>query len=301
MRLSGLIALLLALLLASCSRQAEAPIEVSGKGAPALWHVTKPDGKSGSAWLFGTVHSLPADTDWQGPQLDAAIRASDGLIIEVNGLEHKQDVARIFASMGVAGGLPTLRSRVPASQHPALDHLIATSNVPPAMLDRMKTWAAMLTLASASRSGWGLDTASGVEGSLQLRFKGDSKAVSGLESVQQQFAMFDSLPEADQRAMLVHMLGSAKTARADFEKMLHDWMAGRSDQLLDKADEGLLASPTVREALLDGRNRAWANEIARLIERDERPFVAVGAGHMAGPAGVPALLKAKGYRVERTQ
>lgn len=274
---------------------------MEGNGAPALWKVTAADGKGGIAWLFGSVHSLPADTHWQGPEIDAAIRASDQLVIEVSGLEHKEEVSRMFSAMGVAGGLPPLSSRVPADRRSILNSLAANSDVPPAMLDHMKSWAAMLTLANASRGGWGLEPGSGVEQVLQMIFEAQSKPISGLETIEQQFGMFDRLSETDQRVMLVSMLDGTKTARADFEKMLGDWMAGRSDDLLDKANEGMLASPTIRESLLDGRNRAWTDKIAAMLARGQSPFIAVGAGHMAGPAGVPALLKAKGFTVERVQ
>jgi uncharacterized protein len=38
-----------------------------------------------------------------------------------------------------------------------------------------------------------------------------------------------------------------------------------------------------------------------MIDRGEKPFVAVGAGHLAGKGGVPALLSTNGYVVERVQ
>lgn len=61
---------------------------------------------------------------------------------------------------------------------------------------------------------------------------------------------------------------------------------------------GVLA---VRAALLDGRNRNWAAQIAQRIDNGENVFVAVGAAHMAGEGGVPALLRDMGHAVERAQ
>ena len=45
----------------------------------------------------------------------------------------------------------------------------------------------------------------------------------------------------------------------------------------------------------------WVIRIADMIDKGERPFVAVGAGHVAGAGGVPALLAKMGYKVTRIQ
>jgi uncharacterized protein YbaP (TraB family) len=51
--------------------------------------------------------------------------------------------------------------------------------------------------------------------------------------------------------------------------------------------------------LNDERNGPLADGIAALHERGQRIFAAVGALHMTGPQALPALLAARGFRVER--
>ncbi len=51
-----------------------------------------------------------------------------------------------------------------------------------------------------------------------------------------------------------------------------------------------------QEILLDDRNKEWVKKLKKIMK--EKPvFVAVGAGHLVGDAGLIALLKKEGYTV----
>lgn len=57
--------------------------------------------------------------------------------------------------------------------------------------------------------------------------------------------------------------------------------------------------PSVYDALVKRRNEAWTDEIARAMAGSGKILIAVGAGHMAGADSVPAMLRARGFTVER--
>ncbi|MFC4291384.1 TraB/GumN family protein [Sphingorhabdus arenilitoris] len=290
------------LLLAACSRQDDPPpVTAPADGKPALWKVTSNKPGAGSAYIFGTVHALPAGTDWQGPALDRAIDDSLSLVTEVTGLDDKQTSAAIFAHMGITRGLPPLDKRVSADLADELDKAAGKIAAPAHAMNAMETWAAALTIASSMSSGLGLNSASGVEAILQMRFKAMDRPHSGLETITQQFGYFDTLPESEQRLMLSAILRDYDDARADMQLLLDRWMRGDVDALLEGTETGIMASPRLRAVLLDNRNRNWAEQAATMIDAGRRPFIAVGAAHVAGQGGLPALLSAKGYRVERIQ
>jgi uncharacterized protein YbaP (TraB family) len=39
-------------------------------------------------------------------------------------------------------------------------------------------------------------------------------------------------------------------------------------------------------------------KISAMLNENHTYFITVGAGHLAGPKGVPAMLRAKGFKVE---
>ncbi|WP_373486733.1 TraB/GumN family protein, partial [Blastomonas sp.] len=165
----------------------------------------------------------------------------------------------------------------------------------------LESWAAALSLAGAATAGLPMDRASGVERVLAARYRDAKKQVIGLETAAQQFSYFDQLPEPDQRAMLASVIADADNAPAAYRDMVTAWLAGDTDRLSAAANRGLLERENIRSAILIARNRDWADQITDMLASGGKPFVAVGAAHLAGPDSVQALLEARGLTVTRMQ
>ena len=80
--------------------------------------------------------------------------------------------------------------------------------------------------------------------------------------------------------------GMKRFQRINQVKFVDKWRAELADQ------------PEVKKALLTDRNRRWALQIETMLREKRVFFITVGAGHLAGPEGVPALLRKAGYKVE---
>jgi len=283
-----LLAAALSLVLAACS--APAPEREWPAPSPALWEIRAPDGARG--WLFGTIHALPEGLAWRTSLLEDALAASSVLVVEVAELGDAAEAARQFASRARSPGLPPLLARVPADDRSALEAALNSAGLKESDFADVESWAAALQLASAMRS---YDSGNGVDRALIA----EADRVVGLESLATQFAMFDALPTREQALLLADV--AREGGSGGQEERLEAWLTGDLDLLSRDAGEGLLADSAMRETLQLSRNRAWAERIAALLKAGERPFVAVGAAHMLGDEGLPALLAARGYSVRRIQ
>jgi len=100
--------------LTACNNAPE-PVQLDtvNEGKPALWKITgsRPE-QTGSAYMFGTIHVLPKNITWRTPVLEAAIRDSDRLIIEVLGLEDTQNAAKIFTKLAISPDQPEVEKRI---------------------------------------------------------------------------------------------------------------------------------------------------------------------------------------------
>ena len=281
LRVFGLFA---ALLLAGCNAAGEewpAP-------APALWQVTAPSGQQG--WLFGTVHALPDGAEWRTPALGAALDDAGVLIVEIAD-PGGSGGAQLFEELARTPGQAPLLSRVAADDRAELAAMLEQAGQSEADFAAVETWAAALMLTS----GAGGDPANGVDRALI----GDAEAVRALETRESQLRLFDGLTEADQRAILASVIEDANDA--DPNRVIRAWLTGDMAALEREANSGFLIRPSLRQTLLTARNAAWLAPVMAAIESGERPLVAVGAVHLAGTDGLPALLTARGYTVRRVQ
>lgn len=278
--------LLACALLAGCDR----PRDIAAR--PALWRVADDDS---TVWLLGTIHVLPREVNWRTPAVERAIAQSDSLLLEIAPPDAARAVA-LFGAAAAARGLPPILDRVAPARRAALSRAIDAAGGTPAAYDRLKSWAAAVTLTSAVDRARGHIRARGVEAVLADAFTG--KPVNGFETLAGQFALFDSLPEAAQRVLLDQAIDNTLNVRsATFDA----WAKGDTAALAATLAPGFAAAPVLEQRLVTRRNARWSRWIARRMDAPGRVLVAVGAGHLVGARSVVAMLCARGLRVTRVQ
>lgn len=257
---------------------------------PALWQVTSPDGDTG--WLLGTVHTLPEGVEWLTPLMSDTLRQADLLVVEIADLADAGKSRAAFERLAHQPDLPGLLARFAGDDRARMRGLLTQADAAEGDFANMESWAAALVLSSAVSRG---NPVMGVDRQL---LAGDTPVLA-LESFRSQFAVFDALPAGEQQDLLLAVACEAEAA--DPDAGLKAWLIGDLAALERVGESCLLGDPELRTVLLDGRNMAWLDRIAAAVDDGRRPLVAVGAAHMLGTQGLPALLAARGFAVARIQ
>ncbi|WP_404713987.1 TraB/GumN family protein [Sphingomonas sp. MMS24-J13] len=266
------------------------------KAHPALWRLSDADT---TIWLFGTIHALPAGYSWRDPSIETAMEHADALTLETVIDQDPGKLATILYTLGKGDGLPPLADRVPVAKRARLAQLIKATGLPPTALDGMKSWAAAVVLTGVAMQEIGVGAQDGVETQLTSFFRGKSEPVDGFETPEQQLGFFNALPQAAQDSFLIATLDSPAKAKAEFAEMVGAWSKGDVKAIARAFADDPEFTPALREILVRHRNAAWAAALQQRMARPGTSFVAVGAGHLAGPDSLIEMLRAKGLKVER--
>lgn len=272
--------------LAACSRPDEAK--------PAMWELTGPGGEH--AWLFGTIHMLPRAADWRSKDIDRALASADMIVLEIADIEDQGAMGTVFNELAQTPGQPPLSERVDPSVRPALQKLYAETKAQDATFASLETWAAALTLAQLANKT--ADSDHGIDLALVKAVPGKPRAE--LEGTRRQLGIFDALPEKEQRDLLNAALRDNR-GEADEVQLAEAWRTGDMALIAKETRSGILADPELRKALYSDRNVAWIVQIEAMLRKGHRPFVAVGAAHLAADDGIPALMQKRGWTVRRVQ
>lgn len=289
-------AVTLGLLAAGCLGAAETA-KTATAPAPAVWRLQDADSE---IWLFGTVHVLPPDLDWKSEAVEAAFAKAELIVFETpTDAAAQAEVARVVAETGRAAPDAPLSRRLAPEDAARLQRVTRALNVDAQALDTMRPWLAALQLSLRYVARQGHDANSGVERVLEADAAARGLPRRYLETPESQIRLLANLPPADEERFLAATLRQIEEDADTVDEMDDAWARGDVERLGSLLTEDIReGGPEVYAALLTRRNAAWTDEIDTMMRGKGRIFVAVGAAHLVGPDGVPAMLRARGYVVE---
>ena len=297
---SALLALLaLTLVRPAFADSAPAPEIVYAKmpAHPAMWTV---HGPKGTIYLFGSIHLLPPNVDWHTKEIDAAMASADVLVFELAMDDsYKERVQTAILERGMLPEGEHLRDMLSPAARTEFDKEVSKLSIPPAQIDRMRPWLASLMFEVGSMRKQNYAASTGVEMQIDGPDHKDKRPVIGLETIESQMSLLiPSDPKTELEAFEAALTSERQNSGDQMGPLLDAWMHGRTDRLDRLLNASLKKFPELRKALLDNRNEAWVKTLSGMLDENKVYFVTVGAAHLVGEHGVPALLRAKGYEVD---
>ncbi|MEM1449888.1 MAG: TraB/GumN family protein [Planctomycetota bacterium] len=301
--------------------------------SPFLWRI---EGPSAKGYLFGTIH-LPDERVLALPEtVVQALNSSTALYAEIP-TDAKSEM-RVQRAAVIEGG-KTVDTIVGAPTWERVRARFTAAGVDPlitASLSGMKPWAVNAMVPMAEYLPDLILGKAPLDKALYRRAQKEGKAVGGLETVEEQIAVFEAFTQAEQVQMLRESLDLLDRYEAEGRKPMQEtvtaWLSGDEARLMALLDDGFGTDPGLRERaeaeLLWKRNVRFVDRIVKRFEADgpkATTFFAIGALHMpdapapkTGQQGTPAetpeakaarakklgivtLLRQRGYVVERVE
>jgi uncharacterized protein YbaP (TraB family) len=259
-----------------------------GKGISQslLWKISGNDGTNPS-YLFGTIYLKDnrafewKDTLYNRISLCSAFAGE----IDLN----PANIMKAAALMVLPGG-QTLHDRFTPEEYELVQEAVRLcSGYELSVFDNFKPIA---LIALCYLGGMNSTLEATVDELLYQKAVKDGKTTIGLETVEEQAALVDKVPDS----YVIEYFSNLDEQNNEFEKLIRCYQRADLDSiwiLLQEEESGVL----LNDELIRLRNYRMTERIIPIIRR-QSTFIAIGSGHLPGEEGVIALLRKEGFVVE---
>ena len=271
-------------LLAAFFSIAQAPVEKS-----LLWKI-EGNGLSQASYLYGTIHIMCPDDINISDKLLSAFSGTEQLYLELD-LDDPNTMLKMMTGMMMNDG-GSLKTLLPEKDYDSVSTIFQKkTGMPLNMLNNAKPILLMSmvypSLLGCTPQGW--------EQAIMKMAKEKDMEVFGLEKVEEQISVLDSIPYEVQADMFLKTMYNLDSAKLSFDKMVEVYKKQDIQEMINmtSSDEDF---GEYEEVMLKNRNHNWIPVIEKAMH--EKPtFFAVGAAHLGGDIGVINLLRKQGFKV----
>lgn len=263
---------------------------------PAFWVI---HGKSGgTAYVLSSVHVLPAGVDWHDREIDAAIKDSDTFVFEVpETAADENEATRFIVARGLLPEGQTLKSLLSPAAQKDYAQACSLAGLKTECLSDKRPWLAAVVLTVSYMNQRNLVAENTPDEQLMRFAVKYGKDIRYFDTTEQQLEILAQFDRTMGVGGFSTLLGDFQNQPQREDALLAAWRAGDTDTLNHLIDTSFAADPEARK-LVDAHSRIWAAKLEDLLSTSRTYFVTVGVAHLVGPAGVPALLRADGYKVD---
>jgi uncharacterized protein YbaP (TraB family) len=254
-----------------------------------LWKI-EGNGLQQPSYLYGTIHIMcPADIT-VSPALQKAFDGTKQLYLELD-MDNPSTMLKMMTGMMMNDG-SSLKTLLAEKDYDSVAAIFRSkTNMPLALLNKAKPILLMSmiypSILGCTPEGW--------ESKFMALAKEKDMEILGLEKVEEQIGVLDSIPYKVQADMFMKTLYNLDSAKLSFDKMVEVY---KTQDIQKMADESASDEEfgDYEEVMLRNRNKNWIPVIGDAM-KTMPSFFAVGAAHLGGDHGVISLLRKKGYKV----
>lgn len=279
-------------LMLSCNAQTKTPgLLINKDDNTLLWQISG-NGLQKPSYLFGTFHLMCKDDIQFSEQLKAAVANSATIYMELD-MDDPALMLSGMMMMTMKGG-KKLTDFYSKEEYKKIEVFFKDSlSAPLSFLQTMKPFMLVALLYPKMMP---CKTVSGVEEELMKLVKLQKKEIKGLETMELQAAVFDSISYEEQAKELLKSIDSMDLNRKNFDTMMRVYKSQRLSGIEALFSKSELGMQNHEDILLNKRNINWVGQLGPILKK-ENVFIAVGAGHLVGENGLISLLRKKGYKV----
>lgn len=260
-----------------------------------LWRISGKNIATPS-YLFGTMHMLCADDIQLSDSLASAIQKADNVYLELD-MDNLFEMMSAMTKMKMRNDT-TLADLLTKDEYEKIKTYFKENSgiIPFSMLETYKPLLAASMIME--QQGGQCDNMISMEQLIMQEAKKNDVKIKGMETMEYQLSIFDSIPYGFQAKQLVKMVEEGQKDNGSEMKEVTDayrnQQLSKMEELTKKEDMGI---ESFANLLLYNRNANWTKKLEGLLA-DKSLVIAVGAGHLPGEKGVINLLRKAGYKVE---
>jgi uncharacterized protein len=244
---------------------------------------------SGSAtFLADSIHALPENCSPISPALWAVQKHATHVLFETD-LDRPPSVP----SAALLDEKTPLSSLVSAATFGAAQSLWNQAGIQ-ISLETLKPWFVGLMLANSLGTSLGFEPKFGVDRQVWQATSQEKRFV--LEGIEALMA-FDGAPYQEQAAYLDMIALMPEVVIGRLQRLCSYWQSSDARGFENELQIAKQQFPIMFSGLIDGRNATWLPTIIDLVKRQAPSLVLVGALHLVGECGLPALLGQHGFTV----
>jgi uncharacterized protein YbaP (TraB family) len=252
------------------------------------------EGENNRVYILGSIHLLREQDHPLPAVIEAAYEDAEALVMELD-MDDIDPLALQTQTnqLGLLQDGTTLRQVLGEARYREAETAATALEIPLDMLQHTEPWFAAITVEQLLLLRIGFNPLLGVEMHLATKAGRDGKPITGLENFDEQLRLLDGLSIEAQGELLLQTLDSGD-AEEEMGRLIAAWRRGDTDFLETFMLDGIRENTELYEAIVARRNRAWADDVVALLDDDEDYLLVVGALHLVGDDGLPALLRQRG-------